>query len=286
MPDPAGGREIESDAGAEAAAWLTALSTFAAFLVCGAVPLLPFAVDAGGKSVLSLAATALVFFGIGSLKSRWSPTSWWRSGLETLAVGLAAAALAFGIGYWLKALACLPGRAQHLGLAVLLGHHGVDPALAAGRDDAHGALEVIAAEALLAIDLADLLALAVGHEIDMPLLHGAQFRVLVAFGLGAAEVAGRHREPVADEVGRTQDENDPRREVCPDDAGDDREGGDGAIDAAIDPVPEIADGRAGREPPSDRGAVVAVLESGPWTIPGSIVPLRPANWSACVTEDA
>jgi hypothetical protein len=49
-----------------------------------------------------MAATALVFFGIGSLKSRWSPTSWWRSGLETLAVGLAAAALAFGTGYLLR----------------------------------------------------------------------------------------------------------------------------------------------------------------------------------------
>jgi VIT1/CCC1 family predicted Fe2+/Mn2+ transporter len=66
--------------------------------------LLPFAVNAGGKPALSLAATALVFFGIGSLKSRWSLTSWWRSGLETLAVGLAAAVLALGTGYWLKAL--------------------------------------------------------------------------------------------------------------------------------------------------------------------------------------
>ena len=93
----------------------------------------------------------------------------------------------------------------------LLGHHGVDPALAAGGDDAHGALEVIAAEALLAIDLADLLALAIGHEVDMPLLHRTQMGVLVALGLGAAQVAGSHREPVADEVGRTQDEHDPRR---------------------------------------------------------------------------
>ena len=71
------------------------------------------------------------------------------------------------------------------------------------------ALEVIAAKTLLAIDLADLLALAVGHEVDMPFLDGTQLRVLVALGLGAAEVAGGHREPVADEVGRTQDEHDP-----------------------------------------------------------------------------
>ena len=86
------------------APWKAALSTFAAFLICGSVPLLPFAVNTGGRSGTSMAATALVFFGIGSLKSRWSPTSWWRSGLETLAVGLAAAALAFGTGYLLRGL--------------------------------------------------------------------------------------------------------------------------------------------------------------------------------------
>jgi VIT1/CCC1 family predicted Fe2+/Mn2+ transporter len=82
--------------------WKAALSTFGAFLVCGSVPLLPFVVDATDASGLSLAPTALVFFGIGTAKSRWSVTSWWRSGLETLAVGLAAAGLAFAIGYWLK----------------------------------------------------------------------------------------------------------------------------------------------------------------------------------------
>jgi len=68
--------------------WKGTLSTFAEFNSFG----------------LALAATAPVFFGIGSVKSRWSPMSWWRSGLETLAVGLAAAALAFLIGYGLNSL--------------------------------------------------------------------------------------------------------------------------------------------------------------------------------------
>jgi vacuolar iron transporter family protein len=48
--------------------------------------------------------TAVVFFLIGSGKSRWSPASWWRSGGETLAIGMGAAALAYAVGYGLKSL--------------------------------------------------------------------------------------------------------------------------------------------------------------------------------------
>lgn len=80
-----------------------AASTFAAFLICGAVPLLPFAVGAGGFRASAL-MTALVFFLIGSIKSRWSPVSWWRSGAETLAIGLAAAGLAYLVGALLGAI--------------------------------------------------------------------------------------------------------------------------------------------------------------------------------------
>jgi VIT1/CCC1 family predicted Fe2+/Mn2+ transporter len=81
-----------------------AASTFAAFVLCGAVPLLPFLVETPASFQLSIVMTALVFFLIGSIKSRWSLVSWWRSGLETLAIGLAAAALAFLAGYGLKGL--------------------------------------------------------------------------------------------------------------------------------------------------------------------------------------
>jgi VIT1/CCC1 family predicted Fe2+/Mn2+ transporter len=85
--------------------WKAALGTFGAFLLCGAIPLLPFAAGLPDSSSLALGATALVFFGIGSIKSRWSVRSWWRSGLETLAIGLAAAGLAFAVGYGLAAMA-------------------------------------------------------------------------------------------------------------------------------------------------------------------------------------
>ncbi len=47
-------------------------------------------------------------FGVGAIKSRWSPQAWWRSGLETFAIGMSAAAVAFAVGFCLKALLQLP----------------------------------------------------------------------------------------------------------------------------------------------------------------------------------
>jgi vacuolar iron transporter family protein len=42
--------------------------------------------------------TGAVFFAIGTLKSRWSLKSWWRSGVETLLIGGTAALIAFAVG--------------------------------------------------------------------------------------------------------------------------------------------------------------------------------------------
>ena len=42
--------------------------------------------------------TGLTFFAIGSLRSRWSPTPWWRAGLETFAIGMVAALVAYFVG--------------------------------------------------------------------------------------------------------------------------------------------------------------------------------------------
>ncbi len=79
--------------------------TFGAFFVCGAVPLLPF-VFGGAEGALAVATvmTALTFFGIGSMKSKWSTASWWKSGFETLAIGMIAAGVAYGVGMALKGL--------------------------------------------------------------------------------------------------------------------------------------------------------------------------------------
>ncbi|MFD0986838.1 VIT1/CCC1 transporter family protein [Methyloligella solikamskensis] len=79
--------------------------TFLAFVVCGSVPIIPFALPGGAQTLVATIMTGVVFFSIGSLRSRWSPTPWWRAGLETFAVGMLAASVAFVVGYLLRGLA-------------------------------------------------------------------------------------------------------------------------------------------------------------------------------------
>jgi VIT1/CCC1 family predicted Fe2+/Mn2+ transporter len=85
-------------------AWRAAGSTFAAFLFCGLVPLVPFVAGVKNPFLVASAATSLMFVLIGALKSRWSIQAWWQSGLWTLAIGGGAAAVAFVIGAWLRGL--------------------------------------------------------------------------------------------------------------------------------------------------------------------------------------
>jgi len=84
--------------------WISAASTFAAFLLAGAVPLLPYVLGTERALTWALVMVMLAFAAIGSLKSLWSLQSWWRSGLETLSIGLAAAGVAYAVGYLLKGL--------------------------------------------------------------------------------------------------------------------------------------------------------------------------------------
>jgi len=93
--------------GAVRSSWIAALSTFVAFLICGLVPVLPFLFDTDHALTISFALTAVVFVAIGSIKSRWSTSSWWRSGLTTLLVGVIAAALAYVVGLISKGLMAL-----------------------------------------------------------------------------------------------------------------------------------------------------------------------------------
>lgn len=88
-----------------------AASTLIAFLTVGFLPLAAFVYDliAPGELdqafVWSAVMTGVAFFVVGSLKSRYVEQSWWRSGLETLAVGGAAAGLAYVVGALLKGVA-------------------------------------------------------------------------------------------------------------------------------------------------------------------------------------
>ncbi len=83
----------------------SAFSTFTAFVICGAVPLMPFLLPAKDPFLAAVVATGIVFFLIGAIKSRWSLAPWWRSGFETLAIGMLAAGAAYYVGYLLKGLA-------------------------------------------------------------------------------------------------------------------------------------------------------------------------------------
>jgi VIT1/CCC1 family predicted Fe2+/Mn2+ transporter len=75
-----------------------ACTTFLAFIVCGSVPLLPFVFGFPAAIEVSTVMTGLTFFSIGSLRSRWSPVPWWRAGLETFAIGITAAVMAYLVG--------------------------------------------------------------------------------------------------------------------------------------------------------------------------------------------
>jgi VIT1/CCC1 family predicted Fe2+/Mn2+ transporter len=83
----------------------SAIATFAAFVICGAVPLAPFLVSGTDVFLVSLVMSGFVFFLIGTIKSRWALTPWWRSGSETFIIGMAAAGCAYLVGYFLSGIA-------------------------------------------------------------------------------------------------------------------------------------------------------------------------------------
>lgn len=82
-----------------------AITTFLAFAVCGAVPLLPYLLPVEDPFPVAILGTGIIFFAIGAAKSRFVLAPWWREGLETLAIGSAAAGCAYFIGKLLAGLA-------------------------------------------------------------------------------------------------------------------------------------------------------------------------------------
>jgi vacuolar iron transporter family protein len=80
-----------------------ALNTLTAFILFGLVPLIAYLL-APAKLSVCVVATVCACFAIGAVKSRYSLTAWWRSGLDTVFLGMAAAALAYAAGHTLRLL--------------------------------------------------------------------------------------------------------------------------------------------------------------------------------------
>ena len=76
----------------------SAATTFLAFLMAGIVPLFPFLLGLPNAFAVSCVITLATFGAIGALKSVWSLRAWWRSSVETMLIGGAAAAIAFIVG--------------------------------------------------------------------------------------------------------------------------------------------------------------------------------------------
>jgi VIT1/CCC1 family predicted Fe2+/Mn2+ transporter len=89
----------------------SATATFVAFLAVGFIPLCAFLLDIMSLVELrnpflwSSIMTGAAFFVVGAFKSRFVAQRWWLSGLETLAVGGAAATIAYIVGTLLKDVA-------------------------------------------------------------------------------------------------------------------------------------------------------------------------------------
>lgn len=80
--------------------------TFLAFVVAGAVPLLPFlnSFAEGREFVVSAVGAAVTFFVIGGLRTLVTKRGFFTSGLEMLTIGGIAAALAYLVGFGVHAV--------------------------------------------------------------------------------------------------------------------------------------------------------------------------------------
>lgn len=91
--------------------WLTGWVTFVSFVIAGALPLLPYWVEAAGlhlthqqQFIASVFATAFALFFVGSLRTLIIHRPWWKNGLEVLGVGSLAACAAYLFGALVKHL--------------------------------------------------------------------------------------------------------------------------------------------------------------------------------------
>lgn len=81
-------------------------ATFLAFVLAGALPLMPFLIPGATEHafLVSAIAAGCAFFFIGAARSFVIKKSFFLAGLEMLLVGGAAAAIAYGLGSWVETL--------------------------------------------------------------------------------------------------------------------------------------------------------------------------------------
>jgi VIT1/CCC1 family predicted Fe2+/Mn2+ transporter len=81
----------------EAYPWKHGTATLLAFVGAGAIPLLPFLfADVSQRPIWSAVLRFLALFFVGAARTALTEERWWRAGLETLALGAAVAAAAYG----------------------------------------------------------------------------------------------------------------------------------------------------------------------------------------------
>jgi VIT1/CCC1 family predicted Fe2+/Mn2+ transporter len=103
-------REAEGLPELERYPWKHGLATLMAFVIAGAVPLVPFVLplEPAGRVVWSAVATFACLFLLGAARALVTRDQWWRTGLETLALGAVVAAAAYGAGMLVARIVTMP----------------------------------------------------------------------------------------------------------------------------------------------------------------------------------
>jgi VIT1/CCC1 family predicted Fe2+/Mn2+ transporter len=75
-------------------------ATFAAFVVAGALPLLPYAIGAAAaqRFAVTCVLTGIGLFSVGAMRGGLTDEPWWRAGLEMTALGVVVAVAAYAAG--------------------------------------------------------------------------------------------------------------------------------------------------------------------------------------------
>jgi VIT1/CCC1 family predicted Fe2+/Mn2+ transporter len=84
-----------------------AVATFLAFVFAGVVPLLPYMIPSltFDRLAWSIVLTASAMFAVGASRALIANVRWWKAGIEMLVLGAVVAALAYGSGALVAALA-------------------------------------------------------------------------------------------------------------------------------------------------------------------------------------